>query len=121
MLGAAETLAMAGGATRLDRISSGVQVDPDWADVVAVGDGAGPNATSPAAGGDALAADLERHGALEDDERLVVVVVDVERRGRAGRLGDLDDAERPAGPVVRQQDLGEGGEPPAGLALGRQG
>ena len=30
MLGAAEALAVAGGAVRIDRVSSGLQVDPDW-------------------------------------------------------------------------------------------
>ncbi len=65
---------------------------------------------------DSRAADLEGDLAVQDPERLVLVVVHVPGRLGAWRLGDLDDRHPPAGVGARRLDHGQAPAPPAGLS-----
>src|SRR5207302_8487913 len=66
---------------------------------------------------DRLVADIERHAPLEDVERLVLAVVDVQWRLDPGGLRHLDDRHLSARIRRRGLDLRQPGEPPARLAL----
>jgi len=62
---------------------------------------------------DPLVADEERDLALEDVERLVLVMVDVQRRSTAARVVDLDLCERIVGFGAGDLDGDATGLPPA--------
>src|SRR5215208_3231261 len=87
------------------------------ADREAVGDVARPEDEVASARLDRLIADLEGDFALEDPESLVVTVMDVERRLRAGVFGHLHDRHLAARVGGGGLDLRERPEPPARLAL----
>ena len=70
---------------------------------------------------DPLVADEERELALEDVERFVLVVVDVQRGSAAARVVDLDLREGVAGLGARDLDGDSAGLPPdVGEALARR-
>ena len=87
------------------------------ADRVAVRDVARAEGVVAGADLERLLADLDRRRALEDAERLVLAVMDVQRRLGPGRLGHLDDRHLPAGVGPCRPDHGEAAEPPACVSL----
>src|SRR5215207_7502936 len=66
---------------------------------------------------DSLAADLERHLALQDPEGLVLTVMDMQRGLDARRVGDIQKGQTPGGVHRSRLDDGQRAEPPARLSF----
>src|SRR5581483_8927268 len=67
--------------------------------------------------GPGLVAALDPQRSLEDVERLVLIMVDMPRRGEAARRLELDERVGGAGSGVARLDGHEGAEEPGGVAL----